>query len=449
MSFTMTPFLYQTRTILRIPRSRASAIATRALHATPRRRKGGEIPFDYEVGRPEEAETPAAPASKGTITPAERQIFERIFADIQARGLKPAVDNLEAPDPVSPSTASRSAMLIMQQAAYDSGQASHSTVTSPALLSGAAHDRAQALLRFPPELRNAASKALNTIQYQATGVPPSYQLGLPAEETAPVDGDWKTPPSTFSRTIEVEEKRHAERTRVEGLIEAAQTDFALWDVLEEEVFTMPVRLGIVKGGEQTANAKARPKTKKPAADRESTMEASNTEDASETSPAPEAGSKALSLYVHGPLYPAYLLLALRRLNAAFHSPSQLVFSLLPRIKELGLESYVLGVSTPFFNELIDIYWTRRGNLSAVLEILEEMRHCGLYFDSRTASILDKIDAALNNLAVGSSRSGFGMALMMMPEYEKVQRDRIRHWHRAVDLSVREKERDLAFTEAPV
>ena len=447
----MTPFLYQTRTILRIPRNCASAIATRSLHTTSRRCKREEIPFDYEVGQPKEKEAPAAPSSRGTITPAERQIFERIFADIQARGLKPAVENIDAPDSAGPSAVNRSAMLIMQQAAYDSGQASHTTVTSPALLSGAAHDRAKALLRFPPELRNAASKALNTIQYQATGVPPSNQLGIPVEEADLVDEDWKSPPSTFSRTIEVESKRFDERTRVEGLMESAQTDFELWDVLEKEVFTMPVRLGIVKNDEQAPNAKSRSKTKRPSSDRESSNEVSNTEDKSAASENSSSSNsrEVLSLYVHGPLYPAYLLLALRRLNTAFHSPSQLVFSILPRIKELGLESYVLGVSTPFFNELLDIYWTRRGNLSAVLDLLEEMRHCGLYFDNRTASILNRIDTALHHLAVGRNRSGFGRALMMMPEYEKVQRERIRHWHRAVDLSVREKERDMSFTEAAV
>ena len=130
---------------------------------------------------------------------------------------------------------------------------------------------------------------------------------------------------------------------------------------------------------------------------------------------------------------------------AFHSPSPLVFSILPRIKELGLESYVLGVSTPFFNELLTIYWTRRGDLSGMLDLLEEMRHCGLYFDRRTAGILNQVEAAVFNLANG--RSGLGKALMLMPEFEKLQRERIRHWHRVVDLSVRERQDDIGFAEA--
>ena len=46
--------------------------------------------------------------------------------------------------------------------------------------------------------------------------------------------------------------------------------------------------------------------------------------------------------------------------------SPLTFSLLPRIKELGLESFVLGVSTPFYNELLEIYWKRRGDLLGMM-----------------------------------------------------------------------------------
>jgi hypothetical protein len=135
------------------------------------------------------------------------------------------------------------------------------------------------------------------------------------------------------------------------------------------------------------------------------------------------------------------LVALRTLDTAFEAPSPLVFNVLPRIKELGLESYVLGVSTPFFNELMEIYWRRRGDLSGMLDLLEEMRHCGLYFDNWTASILNHVDTTLFRLAGRNSPSGFGRALMQMPEYEHSQRERLRHWHRAVDVSAQQKQKD--------
>ncbi|KAI8624148.1 hypothetical protein F5Y19DRAFT_467995 [Xylariaceae sp. FL1651] len=433
MSFTLTPFLYQTRTILRIPPLRASALMVRSLHTTCQRPKGSaDIPFDYEVKSADEDTRVESASSRGTITPSERQIFERIFADIRARGLKPATHD-DAPQPGP--TVARSAMLIMQQAAYDAGQARSSTVTHPALLSGATKDRAKALLRFPPELRGAASKALNTIQLQANGTKSYDDVEFDSSAAAAEEGDfiddWKAPAHTSDRAAELESERYPERIRIEGLITSAQSDFDLWDILEREVFTMPARLEAVNG-ERTAST-----------------DATKPEDASATSNglADPTDYQKLNLYVHGPLYPAYLLLALRRLDTAFHAPSPLALSILPRIKELGLESYVLGISTPFFNELLEIYWTRRGDLSSMIDILEEMRHCGLYFDSQTASILKRVDEVIFGLASAKGRSAFGRALMQMPEYELSQRGRIREWYRAVDLSLQQRQDDFAFASS--
>ncbi|KAI1164161.1 hypothetical protein F5B18DRAFT_616262 [Nemania serpens] len=468
--FTLTPFLYQTRTILRLPPHRASAAVARSLHATAQRPRDITIPFDYEVGRPDEDVPVAADvATRGTITPTERQIFQRIFADIEARGLKSAVELGDSP--TSEAVSSRSARLIMQQAAYDAGQARPATVTAPALLSGAARDRAKALLRFPPELRSAAGKALDTINRQAMGARSyddnaydAYDTNIAAAAHEDnLDSDWKAPAHTFARTVELEAKRQPERTRIEDLITSAASDWELWDILEKEVFSMPARLGIVKGAAQSDDPEPlvkpkkrgrNPATKSPAqtsSDADPNLETSGID----ASPWPVSSDDTsttgdptkLSLYVHGPLYPAYLLLALRRLNTAFSVPSPLAFSILPRIKELGLESYVLGVSTPFFNELLNIYWTRRGDLSGLFNLLEEMRHCGIYFDSRTASILNQIDTAVCHLASAESHTGFGRALMLMPDYEHSQRERLRHWHSAVDISANERQHDIGFAEA--
>lgn len=399
----------------------------RSIHATRHVKKGDSIPFDYEVGQPTddvEIETTEG-QGRGTITSTERQIFERIFADIQARGLQTTKREGHEGEQ---STTNRSAMLIMQQAAQDAGQGEPPvTITAPALLSGAAKDRAKALLRFPPELRRAASKALDTIRYQATG----HAQGQ-VDPSDYIDEGWKSPPHSFDRTIEVESKRHPERTRIEGLITSAETDIELWNILEAEVFTMPARLGIVKNDTREASS----------ADSGTSTDATTDHDANPTAK-PELPER-LSLYVHGPLYPAYLLLALRQLNTAFSVPSPLVFSILPRIKELGLESYVLGVSTPFCNELLDIYWRRRGDLAGMLDLLEEMRHCGLYFDEGTRAILNQVDTATSGLAAGRNRSDFAMALMMMPEYEMSQRERIRYWVGAVNSSVEQKEQDMSY-----
>ena len=490
MTTTLLPFLYQTRTILKPPR--ASVAFLRSLHVTSRCLKGSDIPFASEIG----ANAPKDPLKRGTITPTERQIFERIFADIKARGLKSSIPDDASQGPTT--AASRSAMLIMQQAAQDAGQARPAHVPGLGLLAGAAKDRNKALLRFPPELRAAARKALSAID-------PSIK---PEEETTPttvkpyVDEQWKAPAHTFNRKVELDAKRYPERIRVESLITSAPTDQALWEVLEREVFSMPEKLGLTKrdeeadtSAEETADGPKKrgrkPKAKDPsgyeapAINPEPMLEAvpedgaeieTITETVGETEAAeevvtkeaiaeeviakeiasreaaaeenyiesPNAQAEEMSLYVHGPLYPAYLLLALRRLDSAFHTSSPLALHILPRIKELGLESYVLGVSTPFYNELLDIYWSRYGDLSGMLDLLEEMRHCGLYFDNQTSSILGRVQFDLESMASNERHGSFSAALMTMPQYERSMRKRIRHWHRAVDMSIVERGEDLGY-----
>lgn len=484
-STTFLPFLYQTRTILKSPRIPVALL--RSFHATSRSLKD-EIPFASEVG---DDSISFDSTKRGTITPTERQIFERIFADIQARGLKPNLrEDGAAPSPPSASTTARSAMLIMQQAAQDAGQARPSTVTAPGLLAGAAKDRNKALLRFPPELRAAASKALNTIGPSAPG---RIYGGASSADAAAVEEEegWKAPAHTFMRKFELDAKRHPERMRVEGLITAARTDYELWEVLEKEVFTMPAKLGLDQKPEMeeeeeeeehtTKKATSTRGRKKNKEDLEAVaaskveLQSSNAEHDSETGVEAEAETvvasetttaeseesldaespvppEKMSLYVHGPLYPAYLLLALRRLDTAFSASSPLALNMLPRIKELGLESYVLGVSTPFYNELLEIYWSRYGDLSGMLDLLEEMRHCGLYFDHQTSSILSQVQASVNKLARGGSGSSsgrgeyglFAAAIMTMPQYERSVRERIRHWHQAVDMSIEQRGDDIGY-----
>ncbi|KAI0118011.1 hypothetical protein F4776DRAFT_261826 [Hypoxylon sp. NC0597] len=456
MSSTLLPFLYHTRTILRT-NPRTTIAFARSLHATSRQlRRKDDIPFASEVG---EENIPSEPTSRGTITPSERHIFERIFADIKARGLKPAFQ-----DDSPTAAATRSTMLIMNQAAHDAGQARPTTIAAPGLLAGAARDRNKALLRFPPELRAAASRALGVIQASATALPNgddiAYDEASISQGDANADEGWTTPPHVMNRTVELEAKRYPERSRVEGLIAGAKSDFELWDILEKEVFTMPSKLGlngIASEQEETEPAKPRGRKKKESAPDETENGSDDStaavHDAEVTENIIEGDDKAdddytppqkLSLYIHGPLYPAYLLLALRRLDTAFRAPSPLAFSILPRIKELGLESYILGVSTPFYNELLRIYWARRGDLVGMLDLLEEMRHCGLYFDHQTASILNHVDSTVNTLATSRSSGSFGRAIMTMPEYARPVRERIRHWHRAVDLSIEERENDIGY-----
>ncbi|KAH9890741.1 hypothetical protein F4778DRAFT_752088 [Xylariomycetidae sp. FL2044] len=477
MPSTLLPFLYSTRTILRSPR--APTAFTRSLHVTVRRcKKHNAIPFARTIGEPAvlpgesdvDVDADALPKDLkgGTITPSERRIFQSIFADIRTRGLKPTTI---PEDPEAPSMASnRSALLIMQHAARDAARSSDDAVKAPAFQIGTAKDRNKALLRFPEELRAAASRVLDTIQPLDNNDDADFD-SVAHDDQGAVEEKWESNTNSLGRVIELDAKRHPERMRVEGLIINAKTDFELWDVLEKEVFTMPDKLGIAQNPETTADGEeeemiekgsAKKKTKKkqkptiPSNESQSihgeeAEEAAVTHGANDaivSQAAPDAvvegddasapSTSKLSLYIHGPLYPAYLLLALRRLDTAFRAPSPLTFSLLPRIKELGLSSYILGVSTLFYNDLLEIYWKRRGDIGAMLDLLEEMRQCGLHFDKHTASVLNQAHNVTFDMADGISHSSFGRAIMTMPEYEMSVRARLRHWHRAVDISIAEQ-----------
>ncbi|RAL60667.1 hypothetical protein DID88_009985 [Monilinia fructigena] len=188
--------------------------------------------------------------------------------------------------------------------------------------------------RYPPALRAAAARAI--------GLYPEEELDAGIENTE----------LGFDAH---EELRQPERERVEGLLRNANTDFELWEVLEKEVFPL---IGKMVEEDPTTTADVEPKV------------------------------SPLALY--GPLYPSYLLLGLRLLDRGYSRPSQLSLSILPRIKSFGLLSHVLGASTPLYNELLRISWLRYDDFRTCIDLLEEMEHAGLEFDSETLGIVTDI-----------------------------------------------------------
>ncbi|EOO01036.1 hypothetical protein UCRPA7_3469 [Phaeoacremonium minimum UCRPA7] len=146
--------------------------------------------------------------------------------------------------------------------------------------------------------------------------------------------------------------------------------------------------------------------------------------------------------VHGPLYPDFLLHALKLFDQHFASPSRLSFSILPRVKELGLASYVLGINIPFYNSLMKIYWERYGDANAVISLLKEMRHAGVFFDETALSIVDSIRKFQQKAASGA-KGQWREALMTMPEFEPVVEMRAKHWSNVFRKSISKFEKNLA------
>lgn len=243
--------------------------------------------------------------------------------------------------------------------------------------------REKFLTRYPKSLRNAAQVALGLYELEPAAETDSSSAVLEIEEA--------------DRKRQEEERakydlaRATERERVDALMAGCATDAALWKVMEKEVFSLPERLGIT----DKVTKRAR-KTK------------------SKKASTPEDEKRIMD--VHGPLYPHYISYGLSLLETAFTKPSPYIFKVLPRIKELGLPSYVLGVSTPFYARLARIHWERFGDATSALDVIDEMHSTGLYPDEELGEFLAKMRDHLHGCNWGA-QGAFVMAMMDSPPYD--------------------------------
>lgn len=412
MSNTLTPFLYHTRTLQRIPTALVGRPpVSRCLFHSPaklqakfskRRSSDESIPFelppglnltsDESRGTDGEAE---GENEVSTITPTERRAFDSIFQEIASRSSRPSRSHL-ADNVIS---------LIVQDA--DRSASGASSRRGPVV------DRDAALEKFPPSLRKAASMALGALK-EEDGVGTEQTVHQQDVNDGDDDG---LAIDKLVKTATIGEHRRRERRRVENWMLNAESDFKLWKSMAKDVFRMVHRLGI--GENKSLADRAPPATPEEAAKRK---------------------KEELNIYVHGPLYPLLLLRGLRLLDRAYETPSQLALSVLPRVQELGLASYVLGASTPFYNTLMGIYWYRYGDVSAVFSLLEEMRRAGLSFDEESLEMLRDMETAMVPLAEGE-QGQFVKELTAMPEYEAAFDSRLPHWEKVIQSSVEDKKRE--------
>ncbi|ETN46608.1 uncharacterized protein HMPREF1541_00794 [Cyphellophora europaea CBS 101466] len=240
---------------------------------------------------------------------------------------------------------------------------------------------------------------------------PSADTDADASETS------SDAPEQAARTAEAEriirEICHTElRTLASTFREALRSDTqpgdaALWAVLETSVFPL---LGLLK--QYAPLRQARP-TNAPRT--HAAVKAANA--ALEAERAAAAKVLPLSNYVERlasdkanppsvpPLqvlsryYPAALLLALRLLTK--HHPLSLqTHRLLPHLRSLGPSSYILGATTPFYNTYLFLRWSAYSSLSEVCSVLGEMERGAVEFDRGTYRFLtDLVDERGADLTV--------------------------------------------------
>ncbi|KAH7627742.1 hypothetical protein B0T09DRAFT_170402 [Sordaria sp. MPI-SDFR-AT-0083] len=455
-STTMLPFLYQTRTIQRLSRTTLKTTALRAYYRSepnpdsrsppsrarripPTMLSRDPIPFDLptqEFQKPRRKWQPEdlGDGQKTTLTPTERFAFDTIFQDIVKKN-KPTEDDpleISVKDP-GPEAAHNTVKILLQDAAaaytkeWRPVQRPFDPL-SPVEQTQRAVDRDSALLRFPPSLRQAARVALGILeQDKGTGRASILNNPKTAEQVQE-----QLPADSLSKQVAEEAMRREKRTQVESKMRAATSDFQLWDILEEEVFSMVKKLGITD-----RSAVSKTPAKKSGCKTKEVQEDGDYEYGYEFEP----GQERLSMHLYGPLYPAYLLYGLRLLDTSFSRSSPLALNVLPRIKELGLASYVLGASTPFYNLLAHIHWHRYGDAEAVFNLLEEMRFAGLYANEDSLAVVHSIETHF--LRSDRGRMGpFMEELVSLPEYEFAIKPRIRHWSSTIGIHIQERQRHL-------
>ncbi|KAE8448290.1 hypothetical protein EG329_009721 [Mollisiaceae sp. DMI_Dod_QoI] len=366
---------------------------------------------------------------ESTITTREKIAFQKIFSDIFVRSQKtnpnPHVDSASSD---FPSDATKTGDRQKAKTALDN------------ILSGAIQrhskdiqDYEQAISQFPPALRDDAAKA----------------MGFGVAENEEVEEERASREALQSKADELEALRAPERLRVETLMREAKTDLELWQVMEEEVFSLISKLGLE---EHTKLAEAPRAPKLPEVDRkkkgwkklqkrqeaeqrkQNVVRDETSNEKIDEKACEETEDGVSSLQIHGPLYPSFLLLGLRLLDRSFAKPSPLALSILPRIKTLGFISHVLGASTQFYNDLLRIYRYRYDDFPGMIDLLNEMEQSALDMDEETLTIVLEV---LNiQRSVNNNDMGYAVrSLWSMPEF---QPGKFAGWKNRISHSIEER-----------
>lgn len=418
MSSTMLPFLYQTRTLQRAVKGPLVALTSaRLMHSTrrPKKLRDNSIPFQWDSKEDQELEGGNSEQAS-TITPSEAQIFKKIFSEI-AQGKMP---------PIKSRTAQQN---LTNSPAISGERDSSGSARALAEKVRISEFREKFLGRYPRSLQNAAQVALGLYEVK----PQDSESGEKAQMIE-LDG---ADEATWAERTERELARSQECERVESLMKQCKTDAELWSVMEKEVFSLPEKLHIA----QTKRAAKGKKKARQSSALVEDAEASLYQEQSALEIASQDEERVMD--IHGPLYSRFLSTALDLFNSAFARPSPYIFQILPRIKELGLPSFVLGVSTPFYSKLAEIHWQRFGDANSALDMLEEMNSAGLFANKEASGLLSQLRNHLHACTWGG-QGPFVMAMMESSEFGNALIQRIEFIEKMIEQSSHDRLRDPSF-----
>ncbi|UPK89312.1 hypothetical protein LCI18_000247 [Fusarium solani-melongenae] len=411
MSRNLLPFLYQTRTLQFACRRPVSLlVAQKAGIITQNKRSkrpDNSIPFEWDDQ--EEANSHTTPEQEGTLTPTESEIFKGIFDEIAQGRLPKAKKRPESAEEQAEHTSRKPAKETSGEESFEGSlvDQARSAQSSPNFLK-----------QFPASLQNAAQAALG--QFKLAPSRPRLR------DLAELD---RAEAKQMAVWAQYESIREKEKLRVETLMRNCQTDVELWEVMEDEVFSLPGKL--IGASDPKKERKERKKQKMAAkrAAKKGIVEETVTK--AEKPLVLQDGRPVMD--IHGPLYPHYLSTGMKLLDTAFLKPSILALNIIPQVKDLGLSSYVLGVSTPLFAKLADIHWRRYGDAAAALDALDEMQSVGLHPNEEVEKLVQEISSHLHSCTWGA-QGPFVMAMMESPPYDASLTTRLERWERVIAKS---------------
>ncbi|TLD32720.1 hypothetical protein PspLS_01147 [Pyricularia sp. CBS 133598] len=243
----------------------------------------------------------------------------------------------------------------------------------------------------------------------ASEVSPQTSGPLPAESADSKDFD----------RIKAEESRTHERQRVSALMLQTKSDFELWDVLEREVFSMITWLGL-DGKENRPQRRGRK------------LRQYQRKHTPEGEPVPQ-----LDLLVHGPLYSSNIIFGLKTMDARYPG-SPLALAILPRVKALGLASYILGASVDLYTAQMKLHWDRYRDVRAVLDLMDEMRSAELLFGQQHLAMLEEMERSMM-LCVSGQRGDVMANIFASPEWATLLVTRITHFKKWIQTSLQSPE----------
>ncbi|MCJ1482687.1 hypothetical protein MMC06_002853 [Schaereria dolodes] len=421
----MLPFLYQTRTLQfsLIPNEPPVRKQGRLFTTSSRRAVIDKIPFgnplspsanseehpSYDFKSPfgdhfEESKAQTQKPRESTITLSEKEVFNRIFADIAGTRLGTQSEEHDLDDGLDIVFDTDEDLRSIFDAAVKESKApkgggsrrfrksddNDNDTKRPKFAREIPH--VIDLSRFPEPLRKAAARANTAIESQQQE---NRRLDIMHKKLALAHSD------NTSRTEEpfdifeqrTERARTIDRLRVENLLDTAKTDFELWTILENEIFqrVQIVVEQIQEGEDKAVTGSNKLKKKRRSRKKEATQTPKAETSALLSTPiAMEAEKQSSLLSLLQTNYSLLCVFAIRIFRTKFPA-SPYAMNLLPNIKRLGPISYVLGASVDLYNELLYLRWVQYSDLHSVTELVNEMLDQGIGSNGITVKVLIDVE----------------------------------------------------------